>query len=184
MKKMMMVIVMLLAASTAYGLTVENDPETGVVKQVDDWFQKNLKDPDSLQYITWYKVKREGDAFLVRVRYRAKNGFGGYNIEESLCIFTPSGHADGCVEFNRAVGLAQDTGPYTIKEIPKKWRKVVPIVYRVPRMPPEQAMLTAQNRRHFDDSLVRVYSDGLFVFTQRYSGGRWSTIFGEWEEIK
>ncbi len=75
------------------------------VSQVEEYFKKELKDPDSLQIIKWgdleeledkekEKVKeKEGYPLLglwvdmtkyrVRVEYRAKNSFGGYVVKDN-----------------------------------------------------------------------------------------------------
>lgn len=56
----------------------------GSVSCVEDFLKKNLKDPDSLKYIEWSPVVDGGDKWLIRVKYRAKNSFGGYVIENKL----------------------------------------------------------------------------------------------------
>ena len=46
--------------------------------------KENLKDPDSLELIkTSYERKKDkkGNYVKVNMKYRAKNGFGGYNVE-------------------------------------------------------------------------------------------------------
>jgi len=72
---------------------VKNSAWDGSVRQVDTWIRSNLKDPDSLEYIDWSPVvKKEGGGYLVRVKYRAKNSFGGYVIEEKVVILDSRGN--------------------------------------------------------------------------------------------
>jgi len=63
---------------------VRNSPLNGSVRQVKDWMEKNLKDPDSVEYIEWSPVQKMADRFVVRCKYRAKNSFGGFVIENKL----------------------------------------------------------------------------------------------------
>lgn len=64
--------------------TVENSSWDGSVAQVKEWMQANLKDPDSVQYIEWSTVQKSYDGYRVRVKYRAKNSFGGYMVEQKI----------------------------------------------------------------------------------------------------
>src|ERR1019366_2379635 len=61
---------------------VENSQWDGSVRQVKDWLKGHVRDPDSLEYIEWSPLLKNGDGYMVRVKYRAKNGFGGYEVEE------------------------------------------------------------------------------------------------------
>lgn len=71
---------------------VYNSPWDGSVKQVEDWFETNLRDPDSVQYIEWSTVIKQSDgSFIVRCKYRAKNGFGGYNVSNQVFTLSPQG---------------------------------------------------------------------------------------------
>ena len=69
---------------------VSNSQWDGSVKQVKQWLNRNLKDPDSLQIIEWSPVYKSDDVYYVRVKYRAKNSFGGYTV--SNFIFTLDSH--------------------------------------------------------------------------------------------
>lgn len=66
----------------------ENSEWDGAVRPVTEYLRRHLKDPDSVEYIEWSPVHItyvEGQPFWrVRVKYRAKNSFGGYVIEEQL----------------------------------------------------------------------------------------------------
>ena len=63
---------------------VENSSFDGSVHQVKSWLKENLKDPKSVEYLDWSPVTRHGTGYLVRVKYRAKNSYGGYSVEEKL----------------------------------------------------------------------------------------------------
>lgn len=69
------------------------------VAQVVKWLKDNLKDPDSLQFIEWSKVQKVESGFVVRVKYRAKNGFGGYGVENKLFGMDLNGEILGCKDF-------------------------------------------------------------------------------------
>jgi hypothetical protein len=71
---------------------VYNSSWDGSVQQVDSWLRANLKDPHSLEYIEWSPVeKRAGGGFMVRVKYRAKNSFGGYVVDNKVFVLDSSG---------------------------------------------------------------------------------------------
>ena len=57
---------------------VTNSAWDASVSQVKDYLEKNLRDPNSTEYVEWSKVvKKEDGTFMVRCKYRSKNGFGG-----------------------------------------------------------------------------------------------------------
>ncbi len=64
---------------------IQNSPWDGSVSEVKDYLNKTLKDPDSYEGIEWSNVVKKDGYFFVRHKYRAKNSFGGYVIED--CIF-------------------------------------------------------------------------------------------------
>lgn len=71
---------------------VFNSAWDGSVLQVERYLKNNLRDPDSYQSIEWSKViKNDNGTFVVRHKYRAKNGFGGYNIEEKIFVLNKDG---------------------------------------------------------------------------------------------
>ena len=71
---------------------VENSGWDDSVSQVKDWVTANVKDPDSLQFIEWSPVIQQGNGeLMVRVKYRAKNSFGGYVVEHKLFFLSSSG---------------------------------------------------------------------------------------------
>lgn len=63
---------------------VKNNKWNGGVKQVEDYLERTLRDPDSYESIEWSEVKRKDDGYYVRHKYRAKNGFGGYVVTNQL----------------------------------------------------------------------------------------------------
>ena len=63
---------------------VKNNKWNGGVKQVEDYLERTLREPDSYESIEWSEVKRKDDGYYVRHKYRAKNGFGGYVITNQL----------------------------------------------------------------------------------------------------
>ena len=79
---------------------VENSSWDGSVYQVKAWYRKHLKDPGSVEYISWSPVVRnKNGTFMVRVRYRAKNSFGGYVIGEDVCGLSANGRVLDCVPY-------------------------------------------------------------------------------------
>lgn len=78
---------------------VSNSPWDGSVHQVESWLRENLKDPDSLEIIEWSPVQAVGTGFAVRCKYRAKNGFGGYVIEQKLFHLDSAGRVTSAAEW-------------------------------------------------------------------------------------
>jgi len=83
------------------GFIINTDPETniqktqsvsipsnsewdGSVRQVKTWLKDNLKDPKSIEYIDWSPVSKWAQGYKVRCKYRSKNSFGGYVINNHL----------------------------------------------------------------------------------------------------
>lgn len=70
------------------GAQPTNSAWDGSVFEVERFLQRSLKDPKSFEAIDWYKPVAhllEGKyAWAVRVRYRAKNSFGAYVIEDQI----------------------------------------------------------------------------------------------------
>lgn len=85
------------AAAAPLVEVVSNSAWDGSVSQVEQWLQRNLKDPRSFEAIEWGKVVKTDTGFLVRCRYRAKNSYGGYAIEEQFFALSPSGAVTGAV---------------------------------------------------------------------------------------
>ncbi len=67
------------------------DPEyKPVVRAVEEYLKGKLKDPDSLRFVEFTNPStREVDGqkgWIVVEKYRAKNSFGGYVIEEEIAL--------------------------------------------------------------------------------------------------
>lgn len=87
------------APSAAPKTTVENSPWDGSVRQVERYLKDNLKDPDSLDVISWSNVLPDGDGFKVRCSYRAKNSFGGFVVEEKIFLLNSDGRITGVLDY-------------------------------------------------------------------------------------
>ena len=72
---------------------VRNSGWDGSVLQVKRFLKGNVKDPSSLEFIEWSPVRKTTDGrFLVRVRYRARNSFGGYVVENNVFLLSATGN--------------------------------------------------------------------------------------------
>lgn len=71
---------------------VKNNKWNGGVKQVEDYLERTLRDPDSYESIEWSEVKQKDDGYYVRHKYRAKNGFGGSVVTNQLFHLDFSGN--------------------------------------------------------------------------------------------
>lgn len=71
---------------------VKNNKWNGGVKQVEDYLERTLRDPDSYESIEWSEVKQKDDGYYVRHKYRAKNGFGGMVVTNQLFHLDFSGN--------------------------------------------------------------------------------------------
>lgn len=63
---------------------VSNSPLDGSVRQVERYLKASLKDPNSLEVMEWGHVVADTNGFLVRVKYRARNSFGAYSVEQQV----------------------------------------------------------------------------------------------------
>ena len=63
---------------------VENSAWDGSVSQVKKYLRSNLKDPDSYESIEWGNVVKTDNGYMVRHKYRAKNSFGGYMVDNNV----------------------------------------------------------------------------------------------------
>ncbi|WP_415713190.1 hypothetical protein [Maridesulfovibrio sp.] len=74
---------------------VSNSPFDDSVAQVEEFLEKNLKNPDSLEIVEWGKVRNytpdEPLRYIVWCKYRAKNSFGGFVVEKKNFIFDGAG---------------------------------------------------------------------------------------------
>ncbi len=79
---------------------VENSGWDGSVLQVKSWLKSNLKDPGSLEFVEWSAVQKTSDGgFMVRVKYRAKNSFGGYVVENKIFYLNSNGSIKSEIDY-------------------------------------------------------------------------------------
>ena len=70
--------------------------ETTVVVGVRNYLRNTLRDPDSYQDIEWSQIGENAAGNLyVRHKYRAKNGFGGYVVENKIFYLDKQGNVVG-----------------------------------------------------------------------------------------
>lgn len=64
--------------------------KAGGYREVKDYLMKTVRDPSSLEIITFYEAQPITafgiDGWGIRVTYRAKNGFGGYSVEDGVAL--------------------------------------------------------------------------------------------------
>lgn len=80
-------------------IRVQNSILDGSVIQVERYLKNSLKDPDSYQSIEWGKVLETSEGYLVRHKYRAKNSFGGYVIENNTFYLNTKGEIINIVPY-------------------------------------------------------------------------------------
>lgn len=78
---------------------VASSPYDGSVRQVKSWIKTNAKDPDSIEFIEWSPVTSSGSGYSVHVKYRGKNSFGGYTIENQVFTLDSSGTILGVSDY-------------------------------------------------------------------------------------
>jgi len=83
---------------------VSNSGYDASVYQVEQYLKREyLKDPDSYEGIEWSKVQKDNTnslyRYYVRHKYRAKNGFGGYVVEEKIFYLDQSGNVVSVSDF-------------------------------------------------------------------------------------
>lgn len=85
---------------------VTNSSFDASVSQVENYLkQQYLKDPDSYESISWSKVQIFDDGlnykYMVRHKFRAKNGFGGYNVENKVFYLDKDGNVIDVKNFDQ-----------------------------------------------------------------------------------
>lgn len=81
-------------------VSVKNSGWDGSVLQVKRFLKKTLKDPKSYEGIEWSEVQSTEEGYVVRHKYRAKNSFGGYVVENNLFYLDKSGNVINIMPFN------------------------------------------------------------------------------------
>lgn len=77
---------------TSLPYELQNSSWDASVPAVMRWFQANLKDPESFKAIEWSPTKKVNDnSYFVRCKYRAKNSFGGYVVENRVFFMNAKG---------------------------------------------------------------------------------------------
>lgn len=72
---------------------VENSAWDGSVWQAENYLKRYLlRDPDSYESVGWTRVKRNCNGYTVSGTYRARNGFGGMNLESAVFEFDRAGN--------------------------------------------------------------------------------------------
>jgi hypothetical protein len=78
----------------------QNSGLDGSVYWVEQYLKRNLKDPDSYQGIEWSVVETLPDRRMrVRHKYRAKNSFGGYVVEQKVFVYDSSGVVHSATDY-------------------------------------------------------------------------------------
>lgn len=81
------------------GVEVKNSAWDGSVYQVEEYLKGQvLKDPDSFQAVEWSKVVKGCGDYAVRLKYRARNSFGGYVVETRDFVISADGVVLGSVK--------------------------------------------------------------------------------------
>ena len=80
------------SSSSSTPSIVKNLPWDNSVIPVKNYIKNNLKDPSSLEFIRWGNViKTANGTYVVNVKYRAKNSFGGYVVNDQIFTLNSSG---------------------------------------------------------------------------------------------
>jgi hypothetical protein len=82
---------------------VYNSPYDASVSQVEIYLKEQyLKDPDSYESISWGTVVLYDDVndnYMVRHKFRAKNSFGGYDVEDKVFYLDKNGNVTDVKDF-------------------------------------------------------------------------------------
>ena len=70
---------------------VQNSAWDGSVWQAKKYIKSQLKDPDSYESIEWSNVVKNDNGYCVRHKFRAKNSFGAYTVEEYIIYLNEKG---------------------------------------------------------------------------------------------
>lgn len=79
---------------------VQNSSWDGSVYQVKKYLKNNLNDYKSYESIEWSEVEKTSTGYLVRHKFRAKNGFGGYIIENKIFYLDSNGIVTNVTDCN------------------------------------------------------------------------------------
>lgn len=83
-----------------YTPTAKEQAHTEAVSYVKAYLKTNLKDPKSYESIEWSEVViRTDGGYKIRHKYRAKNSFGGYAVENKVFLISPTGRIENVVDY-------------------------------------------------------------------------------------
>lgn len=84
---------------------VENSSWDASVKQVKAFLSQNAKDASSIEYLEWSPVQKTNNGgFAVRVKFRAKNSFGAYVLENKFFVLSSQGQVISVSDFEMPPG--------------------------------------------------------------------------------
>ena len=91
------IFIIIIAIDTSSDSKVKNSSWDDSVHQVERHIKSTLEDPKSFEAIQWSKVRdmthnQYGYRYIVMVKYRAKNSFGGYEIESETFYLDKNGN--------------------------------------------------------------------------------------------
>lgn len=75
-------LIFLLSDSMPMSMSTSDSDNTTIKYVGRERLKSNLRDPNSLDIIEEEIIMDENGNPIYRAKYRAKNGFGGYNVEE------------------------------------------------------------------------------------------------------
>lgn len=78
---------------------VKNNGLDASVYQVEQYLKNNLRDPDSYKPMEWSAVQKTKNGYYVRHKYRARNGFGGMEIENKIFYLDKDGNVTGYTDY-------------------------------------------------------------------------------------
>lgn len=70
-----------------------------VRNSVTKYLKENLKDPKSYEEIEWSEIAHREGKLIVRHKYRAKNSFGGYAIDNKVFFLSPLGTVEDVIDY-------------------------------------------------------------------------------------
>ncbi len=75
------------------------DQKTGAVPQLEALVRSKMRDPDSFKVVSWSTAQNCG-TYTIFITYRARNGFGGMNVESAKYIVDKAGRVVESTHFN------------------------------------------------------------------------------------
>jgi len=73
-----------------------SEKRTNAIIEATHYLKSNLRDPDSYESIQWGTLNElKNGSYSISNTYRAKNGFGGINVEEKTFLFSKDGYLQG-----------------------------------------------------------------------------------------